>query len=125
MGGNHSRDNQRNNQPQPVEARHRHSTDNIIRGSLILARHDRKCPICHKMQRADEYELHVVCCLTKPKLDYNVQILEKNDGECIICYEELDPGQEIARLPCLCIYHIQCIKDWFKVKEECPKHPAD
>ena len=27
------------------------------------------------MQRADEYELHVVCCLTKPKLDYNVQIL--------------------------------------------------
>lgn len=93
------------------------------------------------MQRADEYELHVVCCLTKPKLDYNVQILgkstnptlilnnllllEKHDGECIICYEDLDPGQEIARLPCLCIYHIQCIKDWFKVKGNVPDLPRN
>ena len=61
----------------------------IIRGSLILARHDRKCPICHKMQRADEYELHVVCCLTKPKLDYNVQILGESFAAGPLCPNSL------------------------------------
>jgi E3 ubiquitin-protein ligase ZNRF1/2 len=77
------------------------------------------------LQRADEYEVHLVCCLTKPRVQYNVDTLEKNEGECLICYDDLDTGQEIARLPCLCIYHIKCLQDWFKVKEECPKHPED
>lgn len=26
-------------------------------------------------------------------------------GECVICLEDLCPGDIIARLPCLCIYH--------------------
>lgn len=25
--------------------------------------------------------------------------------ECVICLEDLDAGNVIARLPCLCIYH--------------------
>jgi len=97
----------------------------LIRQTIILSRQDRACPICHKLQRADEYETHLVCCLTKPKVQYNIDTLEENQGECLICYEDLDTGQEIARLQCLCIYHLKCLQDWFKVKEECPKHPED
>ncbi|CBY12278.1 unnamed protein product [Oikopleura dioica] len=84
---------------------------------------DRPCPKCKKMQRAEEFETHLVCCLTKPALEFNTDVLEADQGECIICYEDLMAGQCIARLPCLCIFHEECLKDWFKVKEECPSHP--
>lgn len=32
-------------------------------------------------------------------------VLTDAKGECVICLEELNPGDVIARLPCLCIYH--------------------
>lgn len=73
-------------------------------------------------------------CLTKPRLSYNGKsiakrmiigvvpwqeenkvetliicviedILADEKGECVICLEDLQPGDVIARLPCLCIYH--------------------
>lgn len=69
-------------------------------------------------------------CLTKPRLSYNGKSTEKflfllefsrftenfslnftedvlNDtkGECVICLDDLNAGDVIARLPCLCIYH--------------------
>lgn len=32
-------------------------------------------------------------------------VLSKDTGECAICLEDLQQGDTIARLPCLCIYH--------------------
>jgi len=32
-------------------------------------------------------------------------LTEDREDECIICLEELQRGDTIARLPCLCIYH--------------------
>ncbi|KAK7819199.1 hypothetical protein U0070_008327, partial [Myodes glareolus] len=32
-------------------------------------------------------------------------VLSKDAGECAICLEELQQGDTIARLPCLCVYH--------------------
>lgn len=32
-------------------------------------------------------------------------VLELDSGECVICLEDLEQGDTIARLPCLCIYH--------------------
>uniref|UniRef100_A0A3B1IPM0 RING-type E3 ubiquitin transferase n=1 Tax=Astyanax mexicanus TaxID=7994 RepID=A0A3B1IPM0_ASTMX len=32
-------------------------------------------------------------------------VLARDAGECVICLEELQQGDTIARLPCLCIYH--------------------
>lgn len=32
-------------------------------------------------------------------------VLSDEKGECVICLEELQSGDVIARLPCLCIYH--------------------
>lgn len=32
-------------------------------------------------------------------------VLPRDAGECAICLEELQQGDTIARLPCLCIYH--------------------
>ncbi|XP_025416365.1 E3 ubiquitin-protein ligase ZNRF2 isoform X2 [Sipha flava] len=64
-----------------------------------------KCPVCSKFVLPDEIEVHLVMCLTKPRLIYNEDVLKDDKGECVICLEELIQGDTIARLPCLCIYH--------------------
>ncbi|XP_075924363.1 E3 ubiquitin-protein ligase znrf2-like isoform X2 [Petromyzon marinus] len=52
-------------------------------------------------------------------------VLAKDSGECPICLDDMDEGNTIARLPCLCIYHKQCIDSWFEVNRSCPEHPSD
>lgn len=64
-------------------------------------------------------------CLTKPRLSYNEDVLADDKGECVICLEDLLQGDTIARLPCLCIYHKNCIDRWFEVNRSCPEHPGD
>lgn len=84
-----------------------------------------KCPVCSKFVPSDEMDLHLVMCLTKPRITYNEDVLSKDAGECAICLEELQQGDTIARLPCLCIYHKGCIDEWFEVNRSCPEHPSD
>ncbi|KAI3406902.2 hypothetical protein KGF56_000194 [Candida oxycetoniae] len=45
-------------------------------------------------------------------------------NECVICLEDLKPGDKVGRLECLCVFHYKCIKDWFNKKGygECPVH---
>ncbi|KAM3125233.1 hypothetical protein CJI97_003764 [Candidozyma auris] len=54
------------------------------------------------------------------------ELTEKDEGdpECVICLEELRPGDKVGRLECLCVFHYKCIKDWFNKKGygECPVH---
>lgn len=38
-------------------------------------------------------------------LSSSEDILSRDSGECSICIDELEQGDTIARLPCLCIYH--------------------
>ncbi|NXM66494.1 ZNRF2 ligase, partial [Serilophus lunatus] len=56
-------------------------------------------------------------------------VLSKDAGECAICLEELQQGDTIARLPCLCIYHKGQVflrtNEWFEVNRSCPEHPSD
>ncbi|XP_072548732.1 E3 ubiquitin-protein ligase znrf2 [Salminus brasiliensis] len=84
-----------------------------------------KCPVCSKFISSDEMDFHLVVCLTKPRVTYNEDVLSKEAGECAICLEELQQGDTIARLPCLCIYHKGCIDEWFEVNRWCPEHPSD
>uniref|UniRef100_A0A1L8DSX8 E3 ubiquitin-protein ligase ZNRF1 n=1 Tax=Nyssomyia neivai TaxID=330878 RepID=A0A1L8DSX8_9DIPT len=86
---------------------------------------DIKCPFCNKFVLSDDIECHLVMCLTKPRLSYNEDILSDAKGECVICLDDLSPGDVIARLPCLCVYHKGCIDKWFEVNRSCPEHPGD
>ncbi|VDK71351.1 unnamed protein product [Onchocerca ochengi] len=85
---------------------------------------DIDCPICKKTVPSDEAEIHLVMCLTRPKITYNEDELKEDKGECSICLEEMSTGDRIARLPCLCIYHKNCIDEWFMRKNCCPEHPG-
>jgi len=46
----------------------------------------------------DIFELTLICCVSE-------DVLTDDKGECVICLEDLQQGDTIARLPCLCIYH--------------------
>ena len=50
--------------------------------------------------------------------------VDQYDNECLICLEDLNPGDKVGRLECLCVFHYKCIKDWFNKKGygECPVH---
>ncbi|KAH7066336.1 FYVE zinc finger-domain-containing protein [Paraphoma chrysanthemicola] len=49
---------------------------------------------------------------------------EGNEEECIICFEEYEAGDKMARLVCWCKFHEKCIKDWWdkKGRGACPTH---
>ncbi|XP_056154266.1 E3 ubiquitin-protein ligase znrf2-like [Lampris incognitus] len=83
------------------------------------------CPVCSKYVATAEIEKHLLMCFTKTRITYNKDILSKDSGECAICLEDLEQGDTIARLPCLCIYHKGCIDEWFEVNRSCPEHPSD
>ncbi|OXA61724.1 E3 ubiquitin-protein ligase ZNRF1 [Folsomia candida] len=82
-----------------------------------------RCPICNKTLLPDDIEIHLVMCLTRPRLNYNEDVLIESKDECVICLEEMETGQTIARLPCLCVYHKSCIDRWFQFNRSCPEHP--
>jgi hypothetical protein len=46
----------------------------------------------------DIFELMQICYVSE-------DVLTDDKGECVICLEDLQQGDTIARLPCLCIYH--------------------
>lgn len=48
----------------------------------------------------------------------------RKKAECVICFEEFEVGESIARLECLCRYHKSCIREWFdrKGNGDCPVH---
>ncbi|KAF1916469.1 FYVE zinc finger-domain-containing protein [Ampelomyces quisqualis] len=44
--------------------------------------------------------------------------------ECVICMEDYEAGEKLARLPCWCKFHEECIKKWWgkKGRGACPTH---
>uniref|UniRef100_A0AC35GF38 RING-type domain-containing protein n=1 Tax=Panagrolaimus sp. PS1159 TaxID=55785 RepID=A0AC35GF38_9BILA len=91
----------------------------------LLAGRDVECPVCHKRVPSDDVEVHLVMCFTRPKLVYNEEILTSDRGECSICLDDMEIGNTVARLECLCLFHKDCLDQWFKRKNVCPQHPGD
>lgn len=52
------------------------------------------------------------------------RVVRREKAECVICFEEFEEGDIIARLECLCRYHKKCIRAWFdrRGNGECPVH---
>jgi len=55
---------------------------------------------------------------------YNEDVANMNrSDECAICLDNMECGQRIARLKCLCVYHKACIDLWLNKNIWCPNHP--
>lgn len=42
--------------------------------------------------------------------------------ECLICMEDFELHEAVARMACLCAYHESCLKGWFTRGVGCPTH---
>ncbi|KAL8130212.1 hypothetical protein V2J09_019367 [Rumex salicifolius] len=49
----------------------------------------------------------------------------ETDRKCSICQEEYERDDEIGRLECSHVYHIQCIKQWLARRNACPVCKAE
>ncbi|XP_062026495.1 uncharacterized protein LOC133742830 isoform X2 [Rosa rugosa] len=63
-------------------------------------------------------------CLRKIKLsmlsDRSQHSPGQIDGKCIICQEEYEADDEMGRLNCGHLFHLQCIEQWLAHKNTCP-----
>ena len=50
----------------------------------------------------------------------SVKKLAEDKKKCLICLEKFVKGQKSIALPCIHIFHSQCIKQWMKKKNSCP-----
>ncbi|OMO60960.1 Zinc finger, RING-type [Corchorus olitorius] len=56
----------------------------------------------------------------------NKRLLEADtDQDCIICMEQLCSGTEVTQMPCLHLFHVDCIEKWLHTSHICPlcRHP--
>jgi hypothetical protein len=47
-------------------------------------------------------------------------LLDQDDNTCTICLNELQSGDRVSDLPCGHDFHVDCLKDWLKRKNQCP-----
>lgn len=45
---------------------------------------------------------------------------KKSEEPCVVCREDIRVGQMCRRLPCLHLFHRECIDQWIAVKATCP-----
>ena len=46
--------------------------------------------------------------------------LDPEKKNCIICLEDFKNGDKAIILPCIHIFHTECIKNWLKTQDTCP-----
>eukprot|EP00931_Biecheleriopsis_adriatica_P083299 TRINITY_DN56882_c0_g1_i1.p1 TRINITY_DN56882_c0_g1~~TRINITY_DN56882_c0_g1_i1.p1 ORF type:complete len:248 (-),score=28.12 TRINITY_DN56882_c0_g1_i1:157-813(-) len=54
-----------------------------------------------------------------PRDTYDVN-RHKDLIECEICLVEYEEGDELIRLPCLHLFHVNCVSPWLKKSKSCP-----
>ena len=50
----------------------------------------------------------------------NIHELSENNKKCLICLDEFINNQDSIILPCIHIFHSNCIKKWMKRENFCP-----
>ena len=73
----------------------------------------------NRFNNVDENRKKLVNDLLEYELN-KVDKLEEGNKKCVICLEHFNAGDKIISLPCVHIYHSDCIKKWLLEKNFCP-----
>ncbi|KAK8988329.1 hypothetical protein V6N11_065921 [Hibiscus sabdariffa] len=49
-----------------------------------------------------------------------VKVEDGEEGDCVVCLEELRVGFEASQMPCAHIFHADCIQRWLNQSHYCP-----
>lgn len=72
---------------------------------------------------ATEEQIRAIPTHTMPNSKKRARRDDEQEGEeddelnCIICQEEMKPGEKVSTLPCSHQYHTKCINQWLKTKK--------
>ncbi|AET38716.1 phosphatidylinositol-3-phosphate-binding ubiquitin-protein ligase Ecym_3219 [Eremothecium cymbalariae DBVPG len=121
------------------------STTASGRASSVASEEYSRCPICNIDLRSvseDQSAAHIQNCVEEAANIQQHQLCDSSYAgvipnrilvylmseqsfdvktelvECPICFEEMESGQKVARLECLCVFHYRCIKSWLKKKSQ-------
>ena len=61
----------------------------------------------------------IVSELPETKID-DIKKLDKDKQNCVICMEDFKNGDVTTNLPCLHMFHTNCIQSWLKTQNTCP-----
>jgi len=61
----------------------------------------------------------------EPGAPRDVATTEESDDNCVICLENMEPGQTIVILPCFHRFHAECVDSWLKGSKLCPIDKLD
>ena len=61
----------------------------------------------------------VVSELPETKID-DIKKLDNDKKNCVICMEDFKNGDKSTNLPCLHMFHTDCIQNWLKKQNTCP-----
>jgi len=65
----------------------------------------------------DEVEKLEKILITKEDID---EMKKKNICECSVCKDEFELNQELKKLPCSHLFHVDCLIPWLKQRNSCP-----
>jgi len=46
--------------------------------------------------------------------------LEDNTEKCTICLSEFEDSEDVRRLPCMHLFHVECVDQWLSSNKRCP-----
>ena len=61
----------------------------------------------------------IVSELPETQID-DIKKLDKDKQNCVICMEDFKTGDKSTNLPCLHMFHTNCIQNWLKKQNTCP-----
>ena len=61
----------------------------------------------------------IVSELPETQID-DINKLEEDKKNCVICMEDFKNGDKSTNLPCLHMFHTNCIQSWLKTQNTCP-----
>jgi hypothetical protein len=67
----------------------------------------------------------ILAALPRVLISPSVHEHETDDNNCIICLDQMEPGQTVIILPCFHRYHEKCISSWFSNSKLCPIDKLD
>lgn len=66
------------------------------------------------MQQARESNLQLIQEALPAYAITEAEVNANKELQCTVCLSKFEPGEQVRRLPCMHVFHVDCIDDWIK-----------